>query len=179
MSHLDWIKVDGATRGTPRRVHTRRGGHRLALGLLSCMALVLSGCQSGPFSNGGCKTCGGFFTRATNRILHRDKGGCCGSSGVSEGVVEYGGSSSVVVPGAVPSYQSGGIMGTSPSNVSPPIDRYAHGSQSGADRQAGSASRKRAADQHRIGCPCDQLLAESHQHPANESDAVEHAVLDA
>ncbi len=121
MSHLDWMKVDGATRGTPRRVHTRRGRHRLALGLLSCMALVLSGCQSGPFSNGGCRTCGGFFARATNRILHRDKGGCCGSSGVSEGVVEYGGPSAVVVPGAVPSYQSGGVMGTSPSNVSPPV----------------------------------------------------------
>ena len=116
MSHQDWFKVGGETRGTPRRLPTRRG-RLIALGVMGCMALIQAGCQSGPFSNGGCSTCSGFFTRATNRILHRNKG-CCGSTGVSDGAVEYG-TPGVVVPGAIPSYPPGGAIGTSPSNVVP------------------------------------------------------------
>ncbi len=59
------------------------------MALIGSMALLQSGCQSGPLSN--CRVFGpcSFLGRATNRVLHRGQG-CCGSPAVSDGVVEYG-----------------------------------------------------------------------------------------
>ena len=52
MFRLYWLRVGGAARGMPRRdrIHRKRWP---ALGLITCMALFQSGCQSGPFSNCG------------------------------------------------------------------------------------------------------------------------------
>ena len=47
MFRLGWLRVRGATRGTPRRDRTRRRRWP-ALGLIACLALLQSGCQSGP-----------------------------------------------------------------------------------------------------------------------------------
>jgi protein tyrosine phosphatase (PTP) superfamily phosphohydrolase (DUF442 family) len=119
-SHLDWLKIGRATRGTPRPFWTRRC-RLYAMAFIAGMALLQSGCQSGPLSNCRMFSSCGFLGRATNRILHRDQG-CCGSPAVSDGGVEYGAPAGVLVPapGAIPSY-SGGAIGTSPSNVPPPI----------------------------------------------------------
>ena len=119
-SHLDWLKIGRATRGTPRRDRTpwRRW---FAMALIGGMTLLQSGCQSGPLSNCRMFSPCGFLGRATNRVLHRDRG-CCGSTAVSDGVVDYGAPAGVLVPapGVIPSYPPGGVIGTSPSTVSPP-----------------------------------------------------------
>ena len=119
ISDLDWLKIGRATRDTPPRSRTRRG-RMFAVALFGGMTLLVSGCQSGPLSNCRMFSPCGFFARATNRVFHRDRG-CCGSTAVSDGVVEYGAPAGVVVPGpgAIPSYSPGGVIGTSPSNVPP------------------------------------------------------------
>ncbi len=131
MSHLYWFKSGDTTRGTPRRM-TWPLVRLVALAFIGGAALLQSGCRSAPTSTscsscGDCGKCsiGGYFSRATNRILHRNR--VYSEMPVSDGVVEYGGAAGVVVPGAIPSYPSGGSMGTAPSNVSPstpnnPID---------------------------------------------------------
>ncbi len=86
--HLDWLKIGRATRGTPRRFRTGRG-RIFAIALMGSMAVLQSGCQSGSLSNCRMFSPCGFLARTTNRILHRDKG-CCGSTAVSDGVVDYG-----------------------------------------------------------------------------------------
>ncbi len=127
MFRLDWLQAGRATRGTPRRDQARFG--RLpALLLLACVALLQSGCQSGPFSNCGSGSglfspCG-FFGRVQSRIFNRSNGGCCGGSSavVSDGVVEGGTVPSVVTP-VVPSYPSGTSTGptiSTPSSVDSP-----------------------------------------------------------
>ena len=71
---LDWLHAGGATRGKPRQErHWRRSWP--ALGLLACLALLQSGCQSGPFSHCGDGSglfgpCG-FFSRVQARIFNR------------------------------------------------------------------------------------------------------------
>ncbi len=129
MSHLNWFRAGGMTRGTPRR-DSRPLIRLMALAFIGSTAWLQAGCRSAPTSS-SCNSCGGggkcsacgFFSRATDRILHRNRV-YAGSTPVSDGAVEYGG---VVVPGTIPSYSSGGSMGTSPSNVLPsspnnPID---------------------------------------------------------
>ncbi len=101
MFRLDWLQAGRATRGTPRRDQTRFGRWP-ALGLLACVALLQSGCQSGPFSNCGngsglFSPCG-FFGRVQNRIFNRGNGGCCGPAVVSDGAVEGAAVPSVVTP---------------------------------------------------------------------------------
>src|SRR5579883_1050504 len=121
MFHLDWLKMGGATRGTPRRRPARRA-RWLALGLIAGLVLVDAGCQSG-----GCGQCKlfspcGFLGRATSRVLRRNNGGCCGSGVVAEPPLEYGPPAGVVVPAPVPAplYSPGVGSGTVPSTVPPP-----------------------------------------------------------
>jgi protein tyrosine phosphatase (PTP) superfamily phosphohydrolase (DUF442 family) len=104
MFRLDWLQAGSATRGTPRREHTRPRRWP-ALGLLACVVLFQSGCQSGPFSHCGDGTglfspCG-FFGRVSNRVFNRSNGGCCPSGAVPGGAVEYGAPAAVVTPGVV------------------------------------------------------------------------------
>ena len=124
MFRLRWLQVGGATRGMPRRDRSHRKPWP-ALGLVACLALLQSGCQSGPFSNCG-SGCGsglfspcGFFGRVQSRVFNRNNGGCY-PSGV-EGPVEYAAPATVVTPGAtvVPSYGSGVGSSTTPSVVAP------------------------------------------------------------
>src|SRR5438309_1801902 len=120
MFHLDWLKVGGATRGTPRRGPIRRG-RLAAMGLIACLVMVDAGCQSG-----GCGHCRlfspcGFFGRATSRVFSRNNGSCCGSGAVGDAPIEYGAPPGVVVPapGPVPMYSPGAGVGTAPSTVLP------------------------------------------------------------
>jgi protein tyrosine phosphatase (PTP) superfamily phosphohydrolase (DUF442 family) len=126
MSLLDWFKAGGTERGTPRRT-PRLIIRLMAVIFIGCTASLQTGCRSGPYGSssscnscGGCGKCGvcGFFSRATNRIFHPNR--VYSDSPVSGGVVEYGGTAGVVVPGTIPSYSSGGTMGTAPSNVTAP-----------------------------------------------------------
>ena len=95
MFRLHWLQVGGATRGMPRRDRTHRKPWP-ALGLVACMALLQSGCQSGPFSNCG-SGCGsglfspcGFFGRVSSRVFNRSNGAIAVQPGVvSDGPVEY------------------------------------------------------------------------------------------
>jgi protein tyrosine phosphatase (PTP) superfamily phosphohydrolase (DUF442 family) len=131
MFRLHWLQVRGATRGMPRR----GPGHRKqwpALGLVVCLAVLQSGCQSGPFSNcgGGCGSgsglfspCG-FFGRVSSRVFTRSSrsAGCCESGVVSGAPMEYPAPTTVAPStvitspstSAVPSYQA------MPGSVSPP-----------------------------------------------------------
>ena len=63
---LDWLQAGRATRGKPRPERPGRRSWPL-LGLLASLAVLQSGCQSGPFSNcgGGSGLFGpcGFFSR--------------------------------------------------------------------------------------------------------------------
>ena len=120
MFRLGCLQPGGSTRGKPRR-----RGRWAALGLITCLAVVPSGCQSGPFSNCGngsglFSPCG-FFGRVSSRVFNRGNGGCCGSSGVvTEAPVEYPASpSTVVTPGAIPTYPSSPGSGSTPSSVFP------------------------------------------------------------
>jgi protein tyrosine phosphatase (PTP) superfamily phosphohydrolase (DUF442 family) len=124
MSHLSWFKAGGPTRGTPRRMPGRLG-RLMAMAFIGSFACLEAGCRSGPDINASsCGSCGkcsacGFFARATNRILHRNRV-YSDSTPVSNGVVEYGAPAGIAVPGGIPSYSSGGTMGTAPSNVTNP-----------------------------------------------------------
>ena len=123
MPHLDWFKAGGATRGTPVRISSPVV-RLMALAFIGSTAFLNMGCQSAPTSS-SCNSCGscgkcnicGLFSRATNRIFHRNRV-YSDSLPVSDGVVEYGGAG-VVVPGTIPSYSSGSSGGTSSSSVSP------------------------------------------------------------
>ncbi len=177
MSHLDWIKVGGATRGTPRRLPTRRG-RLFAIGLMGCMALIQAGCQSGPFGNGGCSTCGGFFARTTNRILHRDKG-CCGSTGGLRGRRSNTGRRASSSRARFPRIRPVGRSGTAPSNVTAPTPDYPSHLESDTECQAGSDTRRhRVRPAIGLRGPSQQLLL--HPAPWNcnghaiESERVEH-----
>ncbi len=95
MNCLDWLSAGGATRGTPWRCLHRLGRY-VAVCLLASIAILQSGCTSGPLAN--CGSCGsgsglfspcGFFGRVQSRIMNRGNGGCCGSSGATDGAVEY------------------------------------------------------------------------------------------
>jgi len=86
------------------------------------MAIVQSGCQSGPFSNCGSGSglfspCG-FFGRVSARVFNRSNGGCCGSGVVTDTPVEYAAPSTVTTP-AIPSYPSGSGSSSTPSSVFP------------------------------------------------------------
>jgi hypothetical protein len=120
-SHLEWLKIGRATRGTPGGFWNGRV-RWFAVAILGGTVLLQSGCQSGSSSNCRLFSPCGFLGRTTSRIFNRDRG-CCGSTAASGGLVEYGAPATVVTPapGAIPSYPPGGVMGTSPSNVSPPI----------------------------------------------------------
>ena len=119
MFRLSWLQKRGPTRETLRRDQTRRRRWP-GFGLLVCLAFLQSGCQSGP-SCGGCSglfsPCG-FFSRVSNRVMTRStrNADCCGPT-IGSGVpIEYGTSSSAVVPPTIPPYPSG----TVPSTTSPP-----------------------------------------------------------
>jgi Putative phosphatase (DUF442) len=117
--HLDSSKTSPAPRGRPRRRIPRR--RLFALGLITGLALIQAGCQSGPLGNcGGCSSTG-FLRRTTARVFHTDSG-CCGSTGVSSAPVEYGAPSTVVGPAttASPMYSTGPSSGSIPSTV--PLD---------------------------------------------------------
>ena len=79
MFRLRWLQAGGGTRGKPRRDRSRRKSWP-TLGLVACLALLQSGCQSGPFSNcgGGCGSGlfsprAGFFGRVQSRVFTRKK----------------------------------------------------------------------------------------------------------
>jgi protein tyrosine phosphatase (PTP) superfamily phosphohydrolase (DUF442 family) len=120
---LGCLQPGGRARGYPLRGPGRRG-RWAALWLITSMAVAQSGCQSGPFSNCGSGTglfspCG-FFGRVSARVFNRGNGGCCGSSGVvTDAPVEYPASSSVVTPGAIPSYPATPGSSSTPSSVFP------------------------------------------------------------
>ena len=110
---LDWLHAGGATRGKPRRDRHRCRSWP-TLGLLACIALVQSGCQSGPLAHcgDGSKLFGpcGFFSRVSDRMFTRTNGaaGCCESGVVGETTIVDGVPGTVVTPGVVsPSYPSG------------------------------------------------------------------------
>jgi protein tyrosine phosphatase (PTP) superfamily phosphohydrolase (DUF442 family) len=129
MFRLHWLQVRGATRGMPRRDRGRLGRWP-ALGLIACLALLQSGCQSGPFSNcgGGCGSglfspCG-FFGRVSSRVFNRStrSADCCEPGVVSGAPVEYGAPSTVVgSPATVPSYQAMPGSSISPPSTVPPL----------------------------------------------------------
>jgi protein tyrosine phosphatase (PTP) superfamily phosphohydrolase (DUF442 family) len=119
MFRLRWFQVGGAARGMPRRNRAHRKPWP-ALGLIACLALLQSGCQSGASGSGLCGPCG-FFNRVSTRMFSRSNGGCCSPGVVTEGPVEYAAPATVVGPAAtVPSYQSGAGMISTPSSVPPP-----------------------------------------------------------
>ena len=115
MFRLRWLQVGGATRGCPGVTEPAasigpRSGCSLAL------ALLQSGCQSGPsvIAAAGSGLCGpcGFFNRVSSRVFNRSNGGCCTPGVVSDAPVEYAAPSTVVTPGTTvtPSYPiRGGI----------------------------------------------------------------------
>jgi protein tyrosine phosphatase (PTP) superfamily phosphohydrolase (DUF442 family) len=111
--HLDWLRTGRAPRGTPRRGDVPR--RLVALGLITGLALVQAGCQSGPNGCGSCSSCG-FFRRATDRVLRRtpryEDAGVVGGA-----AVEYGAPAAVVAPSiGSPQFPAG----TVPSNVTVP-----------------------------------------------------------
>ncbi len=133
---LDWLHAGGATRGKPRREWQRRRSWP-AMGFLACIALLQSGCQSGPFSQcgNGCGLFGpcGFLSRTSARVFNRsNKADCCGSGVVTEGAVVDAVPAAVVTPGVVNSFPpptSGRVITTpgstdSSTDLSPtnPID---------------------------------------------------------
>ena len=79
-SHLDWLKIGRATRGTPKRSGAGRG-RWFAWALVGSAVVLQSGCQSGSCSNCRLFSPCGIIGRTTSRIFNRD-GGCCGSSTV-------------------------------------------------------------------------------------------------
>jgi protein tyrosine phosphatase (PTP) superfamily phosphohydrolase (DUF442 family) len=122
MFRLYWLRLGGATRAMPRRnrIHPK---HWPVIGLVACMALFQSGCQSGPFSNCGTgvgsglfSPCG-FFGRVSSRVFNRSNGsaGCCAPGVVSDGAVEYAAPSTVITPGATAGTSYGSGVGTSSS----------------------------------------------------------------
>ena len=128
MFRLYWLRLGRATLALPRcgRIHRERWP---TLGLVACLALFLSGCQSGPFSNCG-TGCGsglfspcGFFGRVSSRVFNRSNGaaGCCTPGVVSDGAVEYATPSTAVTPGTTvsPSYPSGAGSSAAPSFPAP------------------------------------------------------------
>ncbi len=130
MSCLDRFQAGRSDRVEPRRT-LRRPWRTTALSLLACVALLQSGCQSGPFST--CGSCSGLFsptgfmsrvqTRFQTRFMNRSSG-CCGSGAVTDGPVEYAApaaSGATVVP-SVPGSSSVVTPGSSlsdPSNLEP------------------------------------------------------------
>jgi protein tyrosine phosphatase (PTP) superfamily phosphohydrolase (DUF442 family) len=121
MFRLDWLLAGRATRGKPRRYQFRRG-QWARFGLLACISVFVSGCQSGPFSHCGSGSglfgpCG-FFNRTSARIFNRGNG-CCGSGVVADGGVEIAAPASVVSAPVIPTYPPGTVPGSPPSAVSP------------------------------------------------------------
>jgi protein tyrosine phosphatase (PTP) superfamily phosphohydrolase (DUF442 family) len=121
MFHQHWLRVGRATSAISRRDRTHRK-HWPALGLVACIALLQSGCQSGPFSNCG-NGCGsglfnpcGFFGRVSSRVFSRSNANCCTPGVVTDGPVEVATPSTVVTPGTTvtPTYPSGAGSSTSP-----------------------------------------------------------------
>ncbi len=108
---LDWLHAGRATRGEPpHKRHRRRS--LTAMGLLACLALLQSGCQSGPFAHcgDGSKLFGpcGFFSRTSARVFNRSRAGdCCEPGVVGDATVVDAVPSSVVTPGVVQTYPSG------------------------------------------------------------------------
>ncbi len=106
MFRLRWLQVGGATRGMPRRDRAHRKPWP-ALGLVACLALLQSGCQSGPFSNCGAAVVAACSARAASSAACR-LASSTGSNGaiavqpgvVTEGPVEYAAPATVVTPGA-------------------------------------------------------------------------------
>jgi hypothetical protein len=109
---LDWLHAGRATRGKPRRDRHRCRSWP-TLGLLACIALLQSGCQSGPLAHcgDGSKLFGpcGFFSRVSDRMFTRtNQAGCCQPGVVGETTIVDGVPGAVVTPGVVsPSYSSG------------------------------------------------------------------------
>jgi protein tyrosine phosphatase (PTP) superfamily phosphohydrolase (DUF442 family) len=115
---LDWLHAGRATRGEPpRKRHRCRS--LLAMASLACLALLQSGCQSGPFAHCGDGSglfgpCG-YFSRTTARIFNRTRAvDCCEPGIVGDATVVEAVPSAVVAPSVVPSYPSGAPV------VSPP-----------------------------------------------------------
>lgn len=99
--------------GGPRGAHRRdraRGPGWAALGLVAAMAVLETGCQSGPCGSGGgiLGPCG-FLRRTTSRVFNRPRGGCCGGDMV--GAPLESGTSSVVIP--APAYSTPGTSSSS------------------------------------------------------------------
>ncbi len=118
---LDWLHAGRSTRGKPRR--KRHWCRSLpAMGLLACLALLQSGCQSGPFAHcgDGSKLFGpcGFFSRTSARVFNRPQAAnCCEPGIVSDGTVVDAVPSAVVTPGVVPSYSSGARVVNPPGST--------------------------------------------------------------
>lgn len=119
MFRLRWLQVGGATRGMPRRDRAHRK-HWPILGLLACLSLVQSGCQSGMSSGGGlCGPCG-FFNRVSARVFNRSNG-CCSPAVGCDSSVESVAPAAIVTPGVVVTPTVPVVPGSSlaPSSVAP------------------------------------------------------------
>ena len=106
---IDWLHAGGATRGKPAPNRQRRRYWRW--GLLAGIALLQTGCQSGPFSHCGDGSSGlfgpcGFFSRVSDRVFTRNNraGDCCEPGVVSGGTVVEAVPSAVVTPGVSSPY---------------------------------------------------------------------------
>ena len=101
MSHQDWFKVGGATRGTPRRFPPA-GAAWSGSACMGCMALIQTGCQSGPDqAKCGCSVvpCGSSPVRPIGSSIAK---GLLRFDGRLRGAVEYGAPAGVVGPGDDP-----------------------------------------------------------------------------
>ena len=170
MFRLDWMRVRGATRGTPRPDRTGRRRWPVMM-LIASLALLESGCQSGPFSQCGSGCSGlfspcGFFGRVSNRVFNRSNraasADCCGTETVSSTPVEYGAPSAVVVPPAAPSYQSApATLATSTVPSAPPdtpsdldaIPRYKIGPPPASGTSGASGGTPKASYYNRRSTP--------------------------
>ncbi len=129
---LDWLQAGRAIRGKPR-LSARGVRSWPLLGLLASLAVLQSGCQSGPFSNCGSGLCGsgsgllgpcGFFSRVQDRMFtrrnHAVAGDCCESGVITGTPVEVATPATVVTPGAItyppPGASRGAVVVPGPSD---------------------------------------------------------------
>jgi protein tyrosine phosphatase (PTP) superfamily phosphohydrolase (DUF442 family) len=158
MFGLIWLRKRGVTRGTPAR-DDARDWRRPALGLVVVLTLLQSGCQSGASGCGGglCGSCG-FFNRVSSRVFNRTNrnGDCCTSAVVGSGTpIEYGTSSSMVVPPASPPYAVSPGTTTTPSIPDTPesldaIPKYKIGPPTGNGTSSSTVTPKQSSYQTRM-----------------------------
>ena len=134
VSCFAWI---GYRRAEPRAANPGRSGPVAApgrcLGLLASLALLQSGCQSGPFSHCGDGSglfgpCG-FFSRVSARVFNRTNraGDCCEPGMVTGTPVEYAAPATVLTPGCHSVVSGGGNHEVGRARVDRFVDRVVPG----------------------------------------------------